>query len=149
MDPASLVIRPASLSVALICSRSSCLVHYRIYRDKLSGKSLEGRLVGYSKARRAYRIYDPASREVIGKPQRHKQTSDAALAAAGISVNTDNSFDAVRSVRLHLPSRTAIHRGKIRRTTFVGNGKHNPDGEPWKKTVTTATSTPLSAASAR
>eukprot|EP00752_Nemacystus_decipiens_P002765 g2583.t1 len=40
-------------------------VHYEHHREKLQDRAWEGRLVGYSKDSRAYRIYNPATRRVV------------------------------------------------------------------------------------
>eukprot|EP00903_Cladosiphon_okamuranus_P009153 g8746.t1 len=41
------------------------IVHFEHHRDKLPDRAWEGRLVGYSKDSRAYRIYNPATRRVV------------------------------------------------------------------------------------
>ena len=40
-------------------------VHYERHRDKLEDKAWEGRLVGYSKDSKAYRIYNSTTRQVV------------------------------------------------------------------------------------
>ena len=58
-------------------------VHYEHHREKLQDRAWEGRLVGYSKDSRAYRIYNPATRRVVeSRNVTFIETPDAPLPAA-------------------------------------------------------------------
>eukprot|EP00752_Nemacystus_decipiens_P018047 g16180.t1 len=67
-------------------------VHYEHHREKLQDRAWEGRLVGYSKDSRAYRIYNPATRRVVeSRNVTFIETPDAPVPPAAADTR-DSSF---------------------------------------------------------
>eukprot|EP00752_Nemacystus_decipiens_P014132 g12567.t1 len=67
-------------------------IHYEHHREKLQDRAWAGRLVGYSKDSRAYRIYNPATRRVVeSRNVTFIETPDATVPPAAADTR-DSSF---------------------------------------------------------